>query len=88
MRRFHGEYRWFLIYAGPVRDEHGNVVRWYGTSTDIEELKRAEKGFVTSLTKFHSSSIAQRPDEVSISGPWLIQERHCRLEDAMSDVRV
>jgi formate hydrogenlyase transcriptional activator len=43
VRRFDGEYRWFLIRAEPVRDEHGNVVRWFGTSTDIEELKRAEK---------------------------------------------
>jgi formate hydrogenlyase transcriptional activator len=43
LRRFDGEYRWFLFRAEPVRDEHGNVVRWYGTSTDIEELKRAEK---------------------------------------------
>jgi PAS domain S-box-containing protein len=43
MRRFDGEYRWFLIRAEPVRDEHGNIVRWFGTSTDIEELKRAEK---------------------------------------------
>ena len=33
MRRFDGEYRWFLIRAEPVRDEHGNVVRWFGTST-------------------------------------------------------
>ncbi len=43
MRRFDGEYRWFLIRAEPVRDQHGNIVRWFGTSTDIEELKRAEK---------------------------------------------
>ncbi len=43
MRRFDGEYRWFLIRAEPVRDQHGKIVRWYGTSTDIEELKRAEK---------------------------------------------
>jgi formate hydrogenlyase transcriptional activator len=43
VRRFDGEYRWFLIRTEPVRDEHGNVVRWFGTSTDIEELKRAEK---------------------------------------------
>jgi PAS domain S-box-containing protein len=28
LRRFDGEYRWFLIRAEPVRDEHGNVVRW------------------------------------------------------------
>ncbi len=43
LRRFDGEHRWFLIRAEPGRDEHGNIVRWYGTSTDIEELKRAEK---------------------------------------------
>jgi PAS domain S-box-containing protein len=43
IRRFDGEYRWFLIRAEPFRDKHGNVVRWYGTSTDIEDLKRAEK---------------------------------------------
>jgi len=44
MRRFDGEYRWFLIRAKPLRDEHGNVVKCFGTSTDIEELKRAERG--------------------------------------------
>jgi formate hydrogenlyase transcriptional activator len=43
LRRSDGEYRWFLFRAEPFRDEHSNVVRWYGTSTDIEELKRAEK---------------------------------------------
>ncbi len=43
LRRFDGEYRWFLFRAEPFRDERGTVVRWYGTNTDIEELKRAEK---------------------------------------------
>jgi PAS domain S-box-containing protein len=42
LRRFDGEYRWFLFRAVPVRDEQGKVVRWYGTNTDIEDLKRAE----------------------------------------------
>src|SRR6266542_1199369 len=42
LRRFDGEYRWFLFRAVPVRDERGKVVRWYGTNTDIEDLKRAE----------------------------------------------
>ena len=42
MRGF--EYRWFLIRAKPLRDKHGNVVKCFGTSTDIEELKRAERG--------------------------------------------
>ena len=43
LRRFDGEYRWFLFRAVPVRDDQGTVVRWYGTSTDIENLKRAEE---------------------------------------------
>jgi len=41
-RRYDGEYRWFLVRAEPLRDERGNVVWWYGTNTDIEDLKRAE----------------------------------------------
>ena len=43
LRRFDGEYRWFLFRAEPHRDEAGRIVRWYGTNTDIEEFKRAEK---------------------------------------------
>src|SRR5258708_267099 len=40
-----GEYRWFLIRGVPLRDEAGNIVKWYGTATDIEDRKRAE-GFL------------------------------------------
>src|SRR5580700_3328005 len=42
LRRFDGTYRWFLFRAEPLRDESGNIVNWYGTDTDIEDLKRAE----------------------------------------------
>src|SRR5882724_4321669 len=42
MRRFDGEYRWFLFRPEPLRDEFGNIVRWYGTNTDIEDRKRTE----------------------------------------------
>jgi PAS domain S-box-containing protein len=38
-----GTYRWFLVRGVPLRDQHGNVVRWYGTLTDIEDRKRAEE---------------------------------------------
>jgi PAS domain S-box-containing protein len=41
-RRLDGEYRWFLERATPIRDEEGGIVRWFGTSTDIEEQKTAE----------------------------------------------
>jgi PAS domain S-box-containing protein len=42
LRRFDGEYRWFLFHAVPVHNEQGVVVRWYGTNADIEDRKRAE----------------------------------------------
>src|SRR5258708_38865387 len=43
IRRFDGEYRWFLFRADPLRDESGNIVKWYGTNIDIEDRKRAEQ---------------------------------------------
>jgi PAS domain S-box-containing protein len=43
LRRFNGEYRWFLFRAVPLRDEEGNIVKWYGSSTDIEDRKWAEE---------------------------------------------
>lgn len=43
MRRFDGEYRWFLLRASPLRDTSGKIVRWYGTNTDIDDRKRAEE---------------------------------------------
>jgi len=42
LRRRDGEYRWFLIRAEPLRDQQGDIVRWCGTNTDIEDRKRAE----------------------------------------------
>jgi len=38
-----GTYRWFLSRALPIRDEAGEVVRWFGTNTDITEQIEAEK---------------------------------------------
>jgi formate hydrogenlyase transcriptional activator len=41
-RRKAGQYRWMLIQCNPLRDDAGNVVRWYATATDIEDRKRTE----------------------------------------------
>jgi len=38
-----GKYRWFLVRYNPLRDDHGNIIRWYATGTDIEDRKRAEE---------------------------------------------
>ena len=37
-----GQYRWFLIRGKPLRDETGNIVRWFSSGTDIEDRKRAQ----------------------------------------------
>ena len=42
LRAAHGEYRWFLVRALPLRDEMGNILRWYSISADVEDRKRAE----------------------------------------------
>lgn len=43
LRRADGIYRWWLIRSIPIVDEHGNVYKWFGTCTDIHELKETEK---------------------------------------------
>jgi formate hydrogenlyase transcriptional activator len=43
IRRFDGEYRWFLVRAVPKLDENGNIVNWFGSNTDIEDRKRAQE---------------------------------------------
>jgi formate hydrogenlyase transcriptional activator len=43
VRSANGEYRWMLHRKVPLRDANGNIVKWYGSSLDIEERKRAEE---------------------------------------------
>ncbi len=43
LRRADGEYLWFLFRGAPLRDQAGKIVKWYGTSTDIDDRKRAEE---------------------------------------------
>ena len=42
MRRADGVYRWWLIRGVPLRTPTGNVLKWFGTCTDIHDLKLAE----------------------------------------------
>jgi PAS domain S-box-containing protein len=43
LRRADGEYRWSLIRGSPLRDEQGNIVKWYGLTCDIDDRKQAER---------------------------------------------
>jgi formate hydrogenlyase transcriptional activator len=61
LRGVDGQYRWFLFRAEPCRDEHGVLIRWYGTITDIEELKHAQKELCDVVDYI--------PQQVAILGP-------------------
>ena len=42
VRRRDGEYRWFKTRGVPIRDRGGNIIKWFGTCTDITELRQTE----------------------------------------------
>ena len=42
-RKNPGQYRWFMGRAEATKDEKGNIVKWYGTCTDIDKLKKLEE---------------------------------------------
>ncbi|MDB6042465.1 MAG: hypothetical protein JWM63_1016, partial [Gammaproteobacteria bacterium] len=76
VRRADGEYRWFLSRAVPLRGEAGNIVKWYGTSTDIEARKRAEM-LLTGERRL--LEMVARGDSVA-----LILDAVCRLFEELS----
>jgi PAS domain S-box-containing protein len=43
LQRADGEYRWFLVRTAPLRDDQGNLNRWYGAAIDIEDRRQAEE---------------------------------------------
>jgi PAS domain S-box-containing protein len=52
LRGKNGRYRWFLGRAVPLRDEHGAVVRWFGSNTDVTDQR-----FLDEATQILSSSL-------------------------------
>jgi len=43
LRKVDGSYRWFLARSNPVRDDQGQIIRWYVACTDIDDRKSAEE---------------------------------------------
>lgn len=52
LRAADDSYRWFLMLGVPLQDGSGNIATWFGTCTDIEELKRAEEALHLSEERF------------------------------------
>jgi PAS domain S-box-containing protein len=78
-------YRWFLNRALPVLDDASNVVRWYGTATDIDDHKRAEQALRDSEAKLRpfyedlEHRVAERTVELSRANATLRAEIDVRV---------
>ena len=64
LRRKDGQYRWFLFRFNPVRDEQGQLTRWYAAATDIEDRKQAEEKLR------ESESYLAEAQRLSHTGSW------------------
>ncbi len=58
-----GKYRWFLSRAIPIRDANGKITRWFGTNTDITELREVEEALRKSKD-FTEEQVRQRTEEL------------------------
>lgn len=52
IRRHDGHWRWFKTRATPARDDNGRITKWYGSNTDIEDLKQGERALRESEARF------------------------------------
>ena len=69
-----GQYRWFLTRANPMRDARGNLLRWFGTATDVDQVKRVQERLrdettILELLNSTGSALAQQREL-----PALLQE--------------
>ena len=56
LRSKHGNYRWFLSRAQPIRDASGKITRWFGTNTDVTELRQLEAAMQRQNLKLQRSN--------------------------------
>lgn len=58
-----GRYRWFLSRAVPARDSSGRIIKWYGTATDIHNLKETEQALARTRDELEQR-VAERTEEL------------------------
>src|SRR6266480_561219 len=74
VRRADGTYRAFLHRKVPVRDEHGNIAKWFGSSIDIEDRKCAEQRMAEKTGELERSEFYLREGErLAHMGSWSLR---------------
>ena len=81
LRRFDGTYRWWLIHGVPVLDSKGNILKWIGSCTDINELKIAEAELQKSEERFRTIA------ESALVGIYVLQDgKYAYVNPAMAHI--
>jgi formate hydrogenlyase transcriptional activator len=62
-----GEYRWMLHRTEPLREDSGKIVRWFGSSIDIEDLKRVQHELHALKEQLQKENIALRDEIIQTS---------------------
>ncbi len=81
LRHRSGEYRWVLGRAQPLRDEKGRIIRWYGSCTDIHDLKQAQDELR------ESRELAIRSEEETRRLASVLAERVAELDEANEEIQ-
>ncbi len=68
-----GQYRWFLSRAVPIKNAHGKITRWFGTNTDITELRTAQDALRASK-EFTEEQVRERTRELELRNVEVIQQ--------------
>jgi PAS domain S-box-containing protein len=86
LRRADGVYRWFMVRTAPLRDEQGNLVKWYGVSIDIEDHKQAEERLRATTEHLRALS-ARFQSAKEEEGARIAREIHDELGASLSSLR-
>jgi PAS domain S-box-containing protein len=83
LRGADGSYRWFLMQGIPLRDASGNIVKWFGSCTDVEDMKHAENALRKAEERF-SKAFHNAPMAITISTE--TDGRYVDVNDAFLDM--
>jgi two-component system sensor histidine kinase/response regulator len=77
-----GQYRWFKTRGTPIRDESGNIIKWFGSCTDITDLRQAEHALRASERRFRGTfeNAAVGIVHCDVNGRFLdVNETYCAI---------
>lgn len=86
-RKSDGAYRWHLVRALPARDSCGRVVKWFGSSTDIDDIKRQEDN-LQRMTSELTRQLEERSQMLAAANEQLLREMHDRRQAEESQEQV